>query len=329
VVAQNHAQNHVEMFANRVRKNARHLGKWAKREHVTCWRVYDRDIPEVPVTVDTYEGALVINDYRHLDAAGQRGGGDAWLDSVVEAAKAALAAPEAFVKHRERMDHRGEDQQYQRTAQVGEPRTIREGGHQFKVDLGGYIDTGLFLDHRITRAKVASEPGSTMLNLFAYTGSFSVYAAATGKQTTSVDLSNTYLAWAGENLALNQLTGELVHADVREFLGDARRSGRRWDLIVVDPPTFSNSKRMAYTWDVQRDHVALLEDVLEVWTGVGPIWFSTNRRRFKLELPARPRLVIEDLTHATIPPDFRDSKIHHAFRISRAEITAKDAKTNR
>src|SRR5689334_9473414 len=122
------------MLANRVRKNARHLGKWAKREQVTCWRVYDRDIPEVPITVDTYEGALVINDYRHVDAAGQRGGGAEWLEAVVEAAKAALGASEAFVKQRERMDHRGEDQQYQRSDSA-EWRTVREAGHQFKVNL--------------------------------------------------------------------------------------------------------------------------------------------------------------------------------------------------
>jgi 23S rRNA (cytosine1962-C5)-methyltransferase len=154
-----------------------------------------------------------------------------------------------------------------------------------------------------------------MLNLFAYTGAFSVYAAAAGMQTTTVDLSNTYLDWAAENLALNRLTGELVRADVREFLVDARRAGRRWDLVVVDPPTFSASKRMDGTFDVQRDHAALLDDVLAVCSGV--VWFSTNRRRFKLEL-TDPSLLITDMTHATIPPDFRDHKIHHAYRITRS-----------
>ncbi|HEX2686419.1 MAG TPA: class I SAM-dependent methyltransferase [Kofleriaceae bacterium] len=300
----------MDMLANRVRKNARHLGKWAKREHVTCWRIYDRDIPEIPLTIDTYEGVLVISDYRAFD----RDDRDGWLDAAVDAVRGVLAPSDVFVKHRERFAHRAAGQQYEREAERGAWRTVHEAGHKFRVNLSDYIDTGLFLDHRITRAKAAAEPARTMLNLFGYTGAFSVYAAAAGMQTTTVDLSNTYLAWAAENLALNRLDGEIVHADAREFLVDARRAGRRWELVVVDPPTFSNSKRMDGTWDVQRDHVALLEDVLAVCSGV--VWFSTNRRRFKLEL-SDPSLAITDMTHATIPPDFRDQKIHHAYRIAR------------
>jgi 23S rRNA G2069 N7-methylase RlmK/C1962 C5-methylase RlmI len=315
----------MAMLANRVRKNARHLGKWARREAVTCWRVYDRDIPEIPITVDSYEGALVINDYREFErrsrevqddrrerAALERD--DAWLDDAVAAVRAALAPDEVFVKRRERFAHRGAEQQYERQSDRGAWRTVREGGHQFRVNLSDYVDTGLFLDHRITRAMAAAEPAATMLNLFGYTGAFSVYAAAAGMRTTTVDLSNTYLGWAGENLALNRLAGELVHADVREFLADAQRGGRRWDLVVVDPPTFSNSKRMDYTWDLQRDHAALLRDVLAVCSGV--VWFSTNRRRFELALDD-PALAITDMTRATIPPDFRDARVHHAYRIAR------------
>jgi 23S rRNA (cytosine1962-C5)-methyltransferase len=241
-------------------------------------------------------------------------GDDAWLDAAVVAVSSALPPGEVFVKRRERFAHRGPEQQYERQAEQGAWRTVHEGGHAFRVNLSDYVDTGLFLDHRITRAKVAAEPARTMLNLFGYTGAFSVYAAAAGMQTTTVDLSNTYLAWAAENLALNRLTGELVHADVRDFLADARRAGRRWDLVVVDPPTFSNSKRMDYTWDVQRDHPGLLRDALAVCTGV--VWFSTNRRRFQLELDD-PGLAIADLSHATIPPDFRDHKVHRAYRIAR------------
>jgi len=300
----------MDMLANRVRKNARHLGKWAKRDGVTCWRVYDRDIPEIPITVDTYEGALVINDYR----AFERDDSEAWLDAAVAAVQGALEATEVFVKRRERLSHHAAGEQYERQADRRAWRTVGEAGHKFRVNLSDYVDTGLFLDHRITRARATAEPARTMLNLFAYTGAFSVYAAAAGMQTTTVDLSNTYLEWAGENLALNQLTGELIRADVREFLASARRAGRRWDLVVVDPPTFSNSKRMDGTFDIQRDHAALLDDVLAVCSGV--VWFSTNRRRFKLELPD-PSLVIADMTRATIPPDFRDQKIHHAYRITR------------
>jgi 23S rRNA G2069 N7-methylase RlmK/C1962 C5-methylase RlmI len=303
----------LDMLANRVRKNARHLGKWARREGVTCWRVYDRDIPEIPLTVDTYEGALVINDYRAFERD-DADDADAWLAAAARAIRGAIDPTELFVKQRERLAHRGAGQQYERQADRGAWRTVREAGHQFRVNLSDYVDTGLFLDHRITRALAAREPARTMLNLFGYTGAFSVHAAAAGMQTTTVDLSNTYLEWAAENLALNGLTGELVHADVREFLAAARRAGRRWDLVVVDPPTFSNSKRMDYTWDLQRDHAALIDDVLAVCSGV--VWFSTNRRRFKLELPDAG-LAVTDMTRATLPPDFRDQKIHHAYRITR------------
>jgi 23S rRNA G2069 N7-methylase RlmK/C1962 C5-methylase RlmI len=290
----------IEMFTNRVRKNARHLAKWARREAVTCWRVYDRDIPEVPVTVDTYEGALVVNDYRIEQDD------EAWLEGMAAAARDVLGAPEVHLKQRERLRQRQDGHQYERLGERGVWRTVGEGGHKFRVNLSDYVDTGLFLDHRITRARVAAEQGATLLNLFAYTGAFSVYAAAAGKQTTSVDLSNTYLEWARENLALNELGGEVVQEDVREFLAAARRAGRRWDVAIVDPPTFSNSKRMDYTWDVQRDHAALLADVRAVTTRV--LWFSTNRKRFKLEVSGPV-----DETHATTPPDFRH-KPHQAWR---------------
>ncbi len=304
-----------EMLANRVRKNARHLAKWAKREKVTCWRVYDQDIPELPVTIDTYEGALVINDYRHTDDNGERGGGDAWLLSASDAAKAAMEASEVYIKQRERLTHREGDQYERGERDVW--RTVREGGHAFRVNLGGYIDTGLFLDHRITRAKAAAEQGHTLLNLFAYTGAFSIYAAAAGKETTTVDMSNTYLEWARENFALNKLApGEIVQGDVREFLADAKRAGRTWDTIVVDPPTFSNSKRMSYVWDVQRDHPALLQDVLDVWSHTGAVWFSTNKRKFKLEMTTREPVVVTEQTHTTVPPDFRDGKPHRSYRFS-------------
>jgi 23S rRNA G2069 N7-methylase RlmK/C1962 C5-methylase RlmI len=297
----------AEMFANRVRKNARHLAKWAKRERVTCWRVYDRDIPEVPVTLDTYEGALVLNDYRiEQDDVG-------WLDELGIVAKQTLDASDIFVKQRERLAHRGDGGQYERLDERGTWREVHEGGHRFRVNLSDYIDTGLFLDHRVTRARAAAERATSMLNLFCYTGAFSVYGAAAGMQTTSVDLSKTYLDWARQNLELNQLDGELIHADVREFLAEARRAGRRWDLAIVDPPTFSNSKRMDYTWDVQRDHAALLDDVAAVTNQV--IWFSTNLRRFKLDWTHASATIVDE-THATLPPDFRDKRIHHAFRIA-------------
>ncbi len=296
-------------FTNRIKKTARHLGKWSKRERVTCYRLYDQDIPEVPITVDTYDGVLVVNDYRYdWSDLPERKGGDAWLDEMAEAARLAVDAPNVFVKRRERITDRA--QQYNRLGEEGAWRTVREGGHAFRVNLSDYLDTGLFLDHRLTRARAAAEDAKTMLNLFAYTCAFSVYCAAAGMTTTSVDMSNTYLDWGAANLGLNNLEGEIVQSDVREFLTAARREGRRWDLAVVDPPTFSNSKRMDYTWDVQRDHAALLDDVAAVTSKV--IWFSTNKRRFKMEWLGASFV---DETRATIPPDFRDGKIHTAYRI--------------
>jgi 23S rRNA G2069 N7-methylase RlmK/C1962 C5-methylase RlmI len=266
----------------------------------------------MPVTIDRYDDALVINDYRHQDLDGGRGGGDDWLHEVRDLAADALGAAEAFVKQRERLTHR-EGDQYERM-DPGERRVVHEGGLKFEVDLAGYVDTGLFLDHRITRAKAAAEPGATMLNLFAYTGAFSVHGAAAGKQVTTVDLSRTYLDWARANLARNALTSEIVQADVREFLAEARRAGRTWDVIVCDPPTFSNSKRMDYVWDVERDHGALLDDVLEVWSGTGAVWFSTNKKKFSLAWEPR-RGEVTDETRATTPPDFRGTP-HHAFRVT-------------
>ena len=296
----------AEMLANRIAKNARHLGRWATREKISCYRLYDRDIPEIPITVDTYAGALVINDYRL-----ERTAADSWLDDMAASVQAQLGAGEVFFKRRLRHDRRAGEQYERSEADTPDAwRTVTEGGHQFRVNLADYLDTGLFLDHRITRAKVAAERASSMLNLFAYTGSFSVYGAAAGMRTTTVDMSRTYVDWAGENLTLNRLDGELIQADVREFLVAARREGRHWDVAVVDPPTFSSSKRMDYTFDIQRDHAALLDDVAAV---ASVIWFSTNRKKFKLQWDS-PTAEIGDVTLVTTPQDFRH-RAHYGYRI--------------
>ncbi|MBK7538289.1 MAG: class I SAM-dependent methyltransferase [Myxococcales bacterium] len=249
----------------------------------------------------------------------------AWLTATVEAARHSLgvAPTNVFVKQRQPQRDRQAGHQYERLAERGVWREVKEGGLRFRVNLSDYLDTGLFLDHRMTRRRAAAESGArTMLNLFCYTGAFSVYCAAAGMNTTSVDLSATYLDWARENLALNQLepaAHALVRGDVREVLDELARRRQRFDLAVVDPPTFSNSKRMTTTWDVQRDHVELLAAVAAVVRPGGIIWFSTNRRRFVLDSDVAARLPrrakVEDLSVATIPPDFRDHHIHRAYRI--------------
>ena len=292
------------MLANRLKKRQRHLQRWARRAGVSCYRLYDRDIPEVPLIVDWYEGRLHVSERAHPEEADHVG---TWVD----AAAAALGVPaeRVFVKRRERQ--RG-TQQYVRVAQAGAVFEVGEGGLRFRVNLSDYVDTGLFLDHRITRALVRDESrGRRVLNLYAYTGAFSVYAAAGGaRSVTSVDLSNTYLDWARENMALNGLSGTYERADVLAYL---EAPGERFDLIVLDPPTFSNSKRTEGVLDIQRDHPALLRAAIARLRPGGVLYFSCNRKRFSLELDA-PGLV--EITDRTVPEDFARSRPHRCWRLS-------------
>jgi 23S rRNA (guanine2445-N2)-methyltransferase / 23S rRNA (guanine2069-N7)-methyltransferase len=316
----------ADALRNRVAKNLRHLRKWARREGVTCFRIYDRDIPEVPITIDSYEGRIVVNDYRKAYADRDEDAAAAWLDDMVAAAAAPLEvdAGAVFVKRRERMAGRRETgRQYVRVGDAGAWFEVGEGGHRFVVNLSDYVDTGLFLDHRLTRARVGAEAaGRRVLNLFCYTASFTVYAAAGGAASSrSVDLSKTYLDWAADNLARNRIDRRrhvLEHGDVGEVLDALAASRDRFDLAIVDPPTFSNSKRMDGTFDVQRDHASLLAAVARVLAPGGVMWFSTNHRRFQLELPASvaSRWQVVDETRATLPPDFRDPRVHRAWRIA-------------
>ncbi len=300
----------ADMLHNRLRKNARHISKKARRLDITCYRLYDRDIPEIPLAIDWYEGRLHIAEYARRGTPE----GDAhgpWLTALVDAAAAALDTSEVFVKHRRRQ--RGKAQ-YERFDRQGAVFEVGEGGHRFEVNLSDYLDTGLFLDHRTTRAMFRAEAeGRRVLNLFAYTGAFSVYAAAGGAAgTTTVDLNRTYTEWATRNLALNGFTGprhEVIRADVDRFLREA--SPNRWDLAIVDPPTFSNSK-MADVFDVQRDHVALLDAVRRVLTPDGVVYFSSNFRKLRYEGPGA------EISAKTVPFDFRNRQIHRCWRIGPA-----------
>jgi 23S rRNA G2069 N7-methylase RlmK/C1962 C5-methylase RlmI len=313
-----------EMLANRLRKNARHLGKWARREGITCYRIYDRDIPEVPLAIDRFEGWLHVAEFARGEGE-DRADDDrrAWLETLVDASARALevSRDRIFVKRRERQ--RGA-RQYHRIARTGDERVVNEGGHRFLVNLSDFVDTGLFLDHRITRAMVERESrDQAVLNLFGYTGAFSIYAAAGGaRSTTTVDLSRTYLDWARRNFELNGMLDPerrhvLVQAEAKEFLNDQIKRGGRYDLVVVDPPTFSNSKRFEGYFDVQHHHGELLARVLDVLAPGGVVYFSTNRRRFKLDLESLPSVDVEDITARTVPPDFRDRRVHQCFKLRR------------
>jgi 23S rRNA (cytosine1962-C5)-methyltransferase len=305
------------MFANRLEKVSRHLAKWARRQGITCYRVYDNDLPEFPLAVDRYEDLLHVAEYERAHGL-EPEEHVAWLQGCLDVLSNTLqVAPERiFMKYRQRQKGLS---QYERFARSGAEFIVHEGGLQFIIRPADYLDTGLFLDHRQTRAMVRAEAaGRRVLNLFAYTGSFSVYAAAGGAQEIlTVDLSNTYLQWAEENLALNDFTGpahRLLQTDVLHWLDQPPRE--TWDLVVVDPPTFSNSKRMDGTLDIQRDHVWLLNRVLDRTNPGGTVYFSTNFRKFKLDGPAIRAGAIRDISRQTVPEDFRNKKIHHCFKLT-------------
>ena len=307
-------------FANRLRKNWRHFRRWARTRGLTAFRVYDRDVPEYPYVVEWFDGRVHLVEFPPRRA---RVGAVALpRDEVFAAVGEVLEiAPEhIYVKSHAPMPW-GRSQ-YGRTGEGHERFTIEENGLQFWVNLGDYLDTGLFLDHRNTRARVREEArGKRFLNLFAYTGSFTVYAAAGGAAaSTTVDLSNTYLDWAADNLEVNGLAAKkhaIVRSDVTRWVTQEVERGGQYDLIVLDPPSFSASKKMSGAFNVQRDHVKLLREVIALLAPGGVLYFSTNFRGFELNarsLEAR----FEELTPGSIPEDFHDKAIHRCWRITRA-----------
>ncbi len=322
----------AQAFANRLRKMAKHYGQWARRTGVTCYRVYDADLPDYNLAVDIYAGAGVDEGRRFVHLAEYAAPGEVDPERAsqrLEWAQAAAAEVlgvepfHVFVKRRERQ--RG-TAQYERMGKKSITSLVAENGLTFEVNLSDYLDTGLFLDHRDTRAWIReSAAGTRFLNLFAYTGTASVYAADGGAQsTTTVDLSATYLEWAGRNMAHNGFTGaehERVQADVLRWIDGAIDEGRTYDLIFCDPPTFSNSKRMDTTWDVQRDHAALIIATAKLLAPQGTLIFSCNRRKFTLETDvlAKAGLEVRDVTRRTIPKDFeRVSAIHSCWTVRKA-----------
>jgi 23S rRNA (cytosine1962-C5)-methyltransferase len=311
---------HLADFRNRIAKNARHWGKWARRRGIECYRVYDRDIPEFAFALDVYGERAHLQQYRRsAEEAGPPH--DSWLREVHAAAAEALSlTPDRVVLKRRTQRRAGE--QHEKTGAHGEDFVVHEGGRRFLVNLEAYLDTGLFLDHRNTRAMVAEEArGNRFLNLFCYTGSFTVYAATAGAAASvSVDLSNTYLEWARRNFTLNGIgTGEhaLERADVLEWLEDAARARRRFDLIVLDPPAFSTSKAMTGTLDVQRDHPVLLDACAELLAAGGVLYFSTNLRTFRLDPHAGAGLTGADISARSVPEDFRNRRIHACWRFEK------------
>jgi len=310
-------------FRRRLAKRFKHLSKWARRQGIEAFRVYDRDIPEIPLVIDWYAGWLHAAEYERPHDRTEIEH-DVWLDKMIEAAALELGVPvsQTFLKVRKRQRAGG---QYEKVGERQAVVAVREGGLEFEVNLSDYLDTGLFLDHRQTRAMVRAEAqGKRFLNLFCYTGSFSVYAAAGGAaQTTSVDLSNTYLDWTRTNLSKNGFKDAGRHRTVRDearaFLEHrAKRGEPPFDLVVCDPPTFSRSAKSETPWDVERDHAELLDLVAKNLAPGGVVYFSTNFRRFHLAEERLAQLyTIREITRQTIPEDFRNDRIHRAWRLVR------------
>jgi len=309
------------MFGNRLRKNFARLEAWARRSDVACFRVYDADMPEYAFAIDLYgndQRWAYVQEYAapatvNQDAARGR------RDEVLAVLPGALGLPVERIVLRVRRRQKG-GEQYEKVGEAAQFHTVREGGYRFLVNFTDYLDTGLFLDHRMTRRRVGElAAGRSFLNLFAYTGTATVYAAGAGAtSSTTVDMSRTYLDWAKRNLALNGLAGPqhgFVQADCLAWLeeqGAAPR--RRYGVIFVDPPTLSRSKRMAREFDVQRDHARLLEMAARLLEPDGVILFSNNFQKFKLDPAVAQAFEVEDLSRATLPEDFaRNPRIHVCF----------------
>lgn len=301
----------AEMFANRVRKNQRKLASWLKRSGNECYRLYDADIPEYAVAVDRYGDWLHVAEYKapaqvSAEGAAQR------LKDIYQALPQASGVPADKIVFKQRERQRGKAQ-YQSSGGGSDMLSVGEGQARLLVNLHDYLDTGLFLDHRPLRLRIASEAkGRRFLNLYCYTGTATVHAALGGaRETVSVDLSNSYLRWLSQNLAHNGLAeihNHLERADVMQWL---RGGDDLFDLVLLDPPSFSNSSKVPGSFDVQRDHVGLITLAMQRLAPAGDLYFSNNRRKFRLDAALNERFVVEEITRATLDPDFARLPVPH------------------
>lgn len=296
------------MFRNRLEKVNRHLGKLARRKNVEAYRIYDHDLPEFPFCIERYGSQICLAEYKRRHGM-EESLYFSWLQASIQIISQVLQVPTENIHRRVRQRKSGRQGQYQKLE--GEEGigffSVVENGLSFWVNLDEYLDTGLFLDHRDTRQLVREQSNDRrVLNLFAYTGSFSVYAAAGGaRSVTTVDLSNTYLDWAKRNMQNNGFEGssfQYERADVKQWLDLIPAAS--YDLIVMDPPTFSNSKKMNEILDIQHDHVNLVRTCMRLLSTTGVLFFSTNYTGFKLDLEALGSFRIKDITRATTPFDF-------------------------
>ncbi|MDY0886503.1 bifunctional 23S rRNA (guanine(2069)-N(7))-methyltransferase RlmK/23S rRNA (guanine(2445)-N(2))-methyltransferase RlmL [Kosakonia sp. CFBP8986] len=311
----------AEDFANRLRKNVKKLEKWARQEGIECYRLYDADLPDYNVAVDRYADWVVVQEYaapKTIDAQKAR---QRLFDIIAATIHVLGIAPNKLVlKTRERQKG---NNQYQKMNEKGDFIEVSEYNARLWVNLTDYLDTGLFLDHRIARRMLGQmSKGKDFLNLFAYTGSASVHAGLGGaRSTTTVDMSRTYLEWAERNLRLNGLSGRAHRLIQADCLGWLQETDEQFDLIFIDPPTFSNSKRMEESFDVQRDHMRLMEDLKRLMRKGGTIMFSNNKRGFRMDLDGLAKLGLkaQEITQKTQSQDFaRNRQIHNCWLITAA-----------
>jgi Predicted SAM-dependent methyltransferases len=309
-------------FLNCIRKNYRHVRKWAKRTTTNCFRIYDREMHHYPLAIDFYAGRYCIQyfsaDREYPDPS------DSFVEEVEKGLQQLLGADRDSIYWRNRIK-RAKNQQYEKADEAKEFFSVFEYGVQFRINLLDYLDTGLFLDHRETRHLVGlASKGKRILNLFAYTCSFSVHAAMNGALfTKSVDMSNTYTDWGRENFLLNGLPlskNVIVRADCLKFLDEEILSRTTYDLIVIDPPTISRSKKMDQMFDIQLDYPTLISKALQLLAPGGVIFFSTNSRKFTFDQTLFPTCSIQDISKQTLPIDFHDSRIHFCWKISQRAI---------
>lgn len=309
-------------FLNCIRKNYRHVRKWAKRTQTNCFRIYDRQMHHYPLAIDFYAGRFCIQYF-----SPQRDFPDpmeSFMEEVEKGLQQLLGADPALIFWRNRIK-RAKTEQYEKVDEAKEFFPVLEYGVQFWINLVDYLDTGLFLDHRETRRLVAQNcKDKRVLNLFAYTCSFSVHAAKRGAIfTKSVDMSNTYTNWGKENFLLNNLplrSHPIVRADCLKFLDEEIFSGGKYDLIIIDPPTISRSKKMDQMFDIQLDYPTLISKALELLSPDGVIFFSTNSRKFIFDGDLFPNCSIQDISKQTLPIDFHDPKIHFCWKIFRKKL---------
>jgi 23S rRNA (cytosine1962-C5)-methyltransferase len=310
----------LQMFYNRLLKVFRHRSKQAKRMEVLCYRLYDKDLPEFPVTIDLYGDQVCLSEYKAKHTLTEEEYLD-WQDGTIKVIAEVLQIQEEQIYTKERRRIIGRRTQYQKTGEEQVFFEVMENGLKFQVNLSDYLDTGLFLDHRITRKMVCDEAeGKRVLNLFAYTGSFSVYAAAGGAtEVTTVDLSNTYTNWGRRNMELNGYTDpdryRFVVADVKQYLPTL--ADMSVDVVIMDPPTFSNSKKMKDILDIQQDHVELINQALRVLQPGGVLYFSNNATRFRLDRDALQASDVKEITRITTPFDFEGKLKRWCWRMVR------------